>query len=254
MGSFTHNIAFSLLTALLLFVIIAFFIFNLIIIKKRYNNYKTLKTLLCFSIPLLLIVYPIFNEYHFYLFFAVFFILFFYSLYSLFESFLNNKVVNKLVAAMSILLTLFLISNSVVQLIIWNNHNIKTPGDVFYGAAIDNRLTKPVNETTEYIESLKEQGKHYRILSLHAMLYTLYDIPEKNNNYFDLPLRGNLGKNDWHTLSNILDQEPKGTYIIIDRKIDGKFLIYQFPEEIFNYVNEHYTYIRDIGNYSVYEK
>ena len=55
-------------------------------------------------------------------------------------------------------------------------------------------------------------------------------------------------------LINILDQEPEGTYIIIDRKIDGKFLIYQFPEEVFNYVNENYKYIQDIGNYSVYEK
>ena len=69
-----------------------------------------------------------------------------------------------------------------------------------------------------------------------------------------MPLRGNLGKDDWHVLTNELDQEPDGTYIIIDKKIDGKFRIYQFPEEVFEYVNEHYKYIKDVGYYSVYEK
>ena len=254
MGSFTQNVSFAISTVLYLLGTLAFLVFGFILIKKKYNNYKPLKALLCFSFSLLLVVYPILNEYHFLLFFAVFFILVFFMLYNLFENFLNNKTINKLVTVISVLLALFLVSNSIVRFVIWNDKHLKTPGNVFYGAVIDEKLINPINETTEYINALKEQGKHYRILSLHAMFYTLYDVPEKNNNYFDLPLRGNLGKEDWHTLSNILDQEPEGTYIIIDRKINDKFLIYQFPEEIFNYVNEHYKYVQDIGCYAVYEK
>ena len=253
-GSFKNNISFSTLSTLLLLVIIAFFIFSLITIKKKYNNYEPLKILLCFSISLLLIIYPIFNEYHFLLYFTFLFILGLYVLYNLFESFLNNKVVNRLFAVISILLALFLVANSVVRFIVWNNNHIKTPGDIFYGAVIENNLAKSVDETTEYIKSLKEQGKNYRIISIHAMLYTLYDIPKNNNGYLDMPLRGNLGKDDWHVIINELDKESEGTYIIIDRKINGEFKIFQFPEEVFDYVNEHYKYIEDVGFYSVFEK
>ncbi len=253
-GSFTQNLSLGIISALYLLGIGIFFILVIVCIVKKYNNYKPLKTLLCLTFPLLIIVYPIFNHYHFILFFTLFFILVFYTLYNLFDKLLVEKTLGLVVSIVNLLFSLLLIFNSILTFINWNSTRIKTPGDLFYGAVIYDSLKVPLEETNNYINSLKEQNINYRILSIHSMFYTLYDVPEKNNSYFDLPLRGNLGKDNWHALSNILDQEPEGTYIIIDRKIDGDFLMYQFPEEIFNYVNENYQYIEDVGFYSVYIK
>ena len=254
LGSFTKNYSFNMLPALYLLGILGFLVFCLICVKKKYNNYTTLKTLICFSFTPLIVVYPIFNDYHFLVFFTIFSILILYSFYNLFEKLIDNKFVNKIINILSITALLVLLINGVSNFITWNTKHIKAPGDIFYGAILPEQLQIKVTETSEYINSLKEKNINYRVLSNHAMYYTLYDVPEKNNGYFDMPLRGNLGKDDWHSLINTLNQEPEGTYIIIDRKIDGKFGIYQFPEEVFNYVNDNYAYIQDIGFYSVYKK
>jgi hypothetical protein len=243
-----------MLPALYLLGILGFLIFCLICVKKKYNNYITLKTLICFSFTPLTVVYPIFNDYHFLVFFAIFIVLILYSFYNLFEKLIDNKFLNRVINILSITALLVLLINGISNFITWNTKHIKTPGDIFYGAILPEQLQSKVTETSEYINSLKEKNINYRVLSNHAMYYTLYDVPEKNNGYFDMPLKGNLGKDDWHSLVNTLDQEPEGTYIIIDRKIDGNFKIYQFPEEVFNYVNDNYAYIQDIGFYSVYKK
>ena len=254
LGSFTQNYAFSMIIALYILGIIAFFIFALICVLKKYNNYKTLKILVCFTFTPLIVVYPIFNGYHFFIYLTVFSILVLYSLYNLFEKLVDNKLLCKIVSAASIIALLILAINAILNFTTWTKKHVNDPNDPFYGTILSDKLKDCVKETNEYINSLKENNTNYRLLSHHAMLYTLYDVPEKNNGYFDMPLRGNLGKDDWHSLINTLDQEPEGTYIIIDRKIDDKFEMYQFPEEVFNYVNENYKYIRDVGHYSVYEK
>ncbi len=254
LGSFTQNFGINAMSITYLVGIFAFAIFSCICIKKKYNNYKNIKPLLCFSIPLLLITYPIFNAYHFLLYFTVFSILVAYVLYNLFEKILNHRIVNKIINILTIIAVTSLIIFSVVIFINWNSKRIKTPGDIFYGAVIVEYFQEPIKETTQYIETLKEQGKNYRIVSVHSMFYTLYDIPEKNNGYFDMPLKGNFGKEDWHKLINMLDQDPEETYIIIDAKVNGDFLIYQFSREVYDYINEHYTYVQEIGCYSVYKK
>ena len=254
LGSFTQNYAFSMIITLYILGIIAFFIFALICVLKKYNNYKTLKVLVCFTFTPLIVVYPIFNGYHFFIYLTVFSILVLYSLYNLFEKLVDNKLLCKIVSAASIIALLILAINAILNFTTWTKKHVNDPNDPFYGTILSDKLKDCVKETNEYINSLKENNTNYRLLSHHAMLYTLYDVPEKNNGYFDMPLRGNLGKDDWHSLINTLDQEPEGTYIIIDRKIDDKFEMYQFPEEVFNYVNENYKYIRDVGHYSVYEK
>ena len=254
LSSFTQNYNFYIVIALYIIGIIGFLIFALICALKKYNNYAALKVLVCFAFTLLVIIYPIFNSYHFLIYLAVFSILILYTFYNLFERITSNKITNIIVDVLSFGAFLIIAINAVLNFITWNNIHVKTPGDIFYGAYLPAKYQENFNETTEYINSLKESNKNYRILSHHALLFTLYDVPKKNNGYFDMPLRGNLGKDDWHVLINELDQEPDGTYIIIDKKIDGKFRIYQFPEEVFEYVNEHYKYIKDVGYYSVYEK
>ena len=254
LGSFTQNYDFSIIIALYILGIIAFLIFALICVIKKYNNYMTLKVLICFTFTPLIVVYPIFNSYHFLIYLTVFSILVLYSLYNLFEKIVNTKTANEIVSVVSVLALLVLAINAVSNFTTWAKKHVSDPSDVFYGAILSDKLKDGIKETADYINSLKENNTNYRVLSHHAMLYTLYDVPEKNNGYFDMPLKGNLGKDDWHSLINTLDQEPDGTYIIIDKKIDGKFGIYQFPEEVFEYVNEHYKYIKDVGYYSVYEK
>ena len=165
-----------------------------------------------------------------------------------------NKKANRIINIITTLCILFLIGNSIVKFIDWHSNCNKTSGDLFYGAVINESLKPYANEISEYIKTLKEQNINYRILSAHAMLHALYDVPEKNNYFLDMPLKGNLGKDDWRTLADALDQEPDGTYIIIDKKIDNKFFMYQFPEGIFNYVNDNYKHIKDFDYYAVYEK
>ena len=254
MNSFSHNFNFDIISVLYILGIIPFSIFAFVCVKKKYNAYEPIKPLLCFSIALLIIVYPILNAYHFLLFFTVFFILVFYVLYNLFVKFTENKKINIAINIVITICVLFLIGNSIVKFVDWNSNRNKTEGDLFYGAIINDSFKPHTDELAEYIKELKEKNINYRILSAHAMLHTLYDVPEKNNHFLDMPLQGNLGKDDWRTLANELDQEPTGTYIIIDKKIDGRFFMYQFPEEVFNYVNNNYKHVKDFYLYSVYEK
>lgn len=254
LGSFTQNFTLRPNSIMFLIGILIFSVFGFICIKKMFNNYKNIKTLLCFTIPLLLVTYPIFNDYHFYIYLTAFGIPALYIFYNLFEQLLDHKFVNKIISIITILTVLGLIIFSVVIFINWNSKKNNNPNDAFYGAVIADYLESPIEETNKYIESLNEQNKNYRILSIHAMFYTLRDVPEKNNGYFDMPLRGNFGKEDWHKLIAVLDQEPEGTYIIIDAKINGDFSVFQFPGEVYDYINEHYKYVQDLGEYVVYEK
>ena len=163
-------------------------------------------------------------------------------------------MVDKTFKVFTAIAIIFFIINSIISVVHWGTKCNKTPGDLYFGSVLDKNMQAYTGELSEYINTLKEQNINYRIVSIHAMIFTLYDVPEKNNSFCDMPLRGNFGKDDWHRITNILDQDPEGTYIIVDKKIDDKFLIYQFPEGIFNYINDNYKHVKDFEVYSVYEK
>ena len=85
----------------------------------------------------------------------------------------------------------------------------------------------------DYLKAKQNENKNIKIISSVAMLYTL--PLEIDNWYFDLPLTGNLGRDDYKTLTTALEKEPQGTLILIDNE-KMQYTSGQLSEKTIEYV------------------
>ena len=142
---------------------------------------------MCFSIPLLLNSYPIFNGGHVLLssIFTMITIIYFIDKILL-TDLMNNKVLIKVlkifnVISMVVIIVLFgMINLSYIKVLQNNTHNI------YYGGIIKD--PNNIQNITNYINEQKNNGIDVKILSYKASLYN--NILKINNGKFDLPFYG----------------------------------------------------------------
>lgn len=156
---FTNNTAITIVPFLYLMlasIILAFAIFQIKILNKQLQEKKNIIILLSLGIPLLLIAYPIINEYHVLIGMLVFIILLIYMLHiSIVKEFINTKIVN---IATCVIIIIFLIMS--IKLIYKNiadlnlNTHYQNP---YFGAIIEDEIKENIKKVNDYIKEKDEK-------------------------------------------------------------------------------------------------
>lgn len=217
--------------------------------KTKEDKNKSI-LLMCMSIMMLLIQYPIFNESHIILSTVV---IIMYELYAM-DIFVLKYIINKskIIKIISFLILIIYMCASMFYLyefyknLIKNNHQFSY-NDYYYGVAFKTEEEYQNFETiTNYIQ---DSNKRVVIFSYQASLYM---IPFKSSNEaMDLPLLGNMGaKGEEGMLEKIQNLENVRILIL---KSDEE-LFWQESKMINQWIRNNLNYIGTIEQFEIYEK
>ena len=89
------------------------------------------------------------------------------------------------------------------------------------------------------------------MLSTYAPLISLY-LNDLDNKDFDLPLRGNLGKDGEKGLIEKI-KKLNNTQILLLHETEDEKELYQFAYDVADYIRQNFTYIGQIDKFDIYE-
>lgn len=205
--------------------------------------------LICFSIPCLLIAYPLINQYHVDFAIVPSIITFIYILEKSFlEELTSQKIITNIIKIVIIICVIGMILlccyENITYYIAMKNYDYY---DVYYGAVIDEEMKKDIDQMINYINQTENEGKQVIILSYYSNLYM--NILNKNNGKMDLPFYGNLGKEGEDGLIREID-ELKNTNLLILKEKDT---VFQESEKVREHIINTYEQIGKVGNFFVYK-
>lgn len=248
---FKQNIALSNLTITYLITFIITIVISVLIIKniKDEKIKLNIKIMLTFATGSLVLVYPIFNQYHASLAIIASELLIMYALYEILKDLFDGDSVQKIINLVATILITVLMLINVSEIIRYTNARERS--GIFKGAIFEDELKENVKKVDNYLIEKQKEGKNIVVVSIYAMFYTL-DL-NIDNYYFDMPLRGNFGKDGTSKMIEKLKNLDNNTIILIDND-ETKYTIYQFQEELKEYVKQNCKYIEQIENFDVYLK
>lgn len=248
---FKQNIALSNLTITYLITFIITIVISVLVIKniKDEKIKLNIKIMLTFATGSLVLVYPIFNEYHASLAIIASELLIMYALYEILKDLFDGDSVQKIINLVATILITVLMIINVSEIIRYANARERS--GIFKGAIFEDELKENVKNVDNYLIEKQKEGKNIVVVSIYAMFYTL-DL-NIDNYYFDMPLRGNFGKDGTSRMIEKLKNLDNNTIILIDND-ETKYTIYQFQEELKEYVKQNCKYIEQIENFDVYLK
>lgn len=252
----------SNITSILLDILIPIItiIVNIIVINtvnKKMDISKNEKILLknkvialyTFAICAYIIAIPIFNQYHLTLASIIMLINLFYIIYFLIKPITQEKRIKRVINIIIILIVIILLINSIVQMASYIS-NIKTIPDnsPFFGGILDEKLSETIKEVGEYI---KNNNKNTIVFSEYATLISVY-TNDLDNAEFDLPFRGNLGKDGEEGLIQKI-KNMKDTQFLLLHESDENKELYQFAFYAADYIKENMAYKGQINKFDIYE-
>lgn len=248
---FKQNIALSNLTITYLITFIITIVISVLVIKniKDEKIKLNIKIMLTFATGSLVLVYPIFNEYHASLAIIASELLIMYALYEILKDLFDGDSIQKIINLVATILITVLMIINVSEIIRYANARERS--GIFKGAIFEDELKENVKNVDNYLIEKQKEGKNIVVVSIYAMFYTL-DL-NIDNYYFDMPLRGNFGKDGTSKMIEKLKNLDNNTIILIDND-ETKYTIYQFQEELKEYVKQNCKYIEQIENFDVYLK
>lgn len=248
---FKQNIALSNLTITYLITFIITIVISVLVIKniKDEKIKLNIKIMLTFATGSLVLVYPIFNEYHASLAIIASELLIMYALYETLKDLFDGDSIQKIINLVATILITVLMIINVSEIIKYANARERS--GIFKGAIFEDELKENIKNVDNYLIEKQKEGKNIVVVSIYAMFYTL-DL-NIDNYYFDMPLRGNFGKDGTFGMIEKLKNLDNNTIILIDND-ETKYTIYQFPEELKEYVKQNCKYIEQIENFDVYLK
>lgn len=248
---FKQNIALSNLTITYLITFIITIVISVLVIKniKDEKIKLNIKIMLTFATGSLVLVYPIFNEYHASLAIIASELLIMYALYEILKDLFDGDSIQKIINLVATILITVLMIINVSEIIKYAN--VRERSGIFKGAIFEDELKENVKNVDNYLIEKQKEGKNIVVVSIYAMFYTL-DL-NIDNYYFDMPLRGNFGKDGTSRMIEKLKNLDNNTIILIDND-ETKYTIYQFQEELKEYVKQNCKYIEQIENFDVYLK
>ena len=240
----THTILHILLTiSIFITPLVLTLIFNKKL-KKEKELIKNINILAIFSIPLIIIAYPIFNNLHIQ--YASYYILIlliyisYYFIQQICKNYTNNRNIIKYITTI-ILIALTIISITKIILFIKENTN-KEYSNIYYGISTE-KIERKMNNVIEYI---KEDNQKIIILSTEAGIYMM-PLKASNGN-MDEPLLGNLGKEGEDGIIKQISQ-MKNTKILINTEKKN----YQESDKIREYIKNSLKYIGKIEDLLIYQ-
>ena len=237
-------------------------IYAIIYLIKSYKfdtlQSKNILKLFIFGLASFVVVYPISDPIHFLIGSVILIIL---SIYMAKLDFPikkkeNSKIITKitkvLVYISEIILIIFVVTLIVVagynyyKYITNNekNHNLNH----YNGIIVNTNLAKFIEDLNEYIESEKANGNTVYIVNADACAY---NIPgDRYNKYFDLLLKGNLGKDGEENVIKMIQILPQNSSFLVLKEQYG--LNWQTPMEVINYIKENYNKVDSIYVFDMY--
>ena len=240
--------------SILLFIVLMITIYSFMIWichseKVKIKNKEQFKILTYFSLPALLCIYPLMNEYHKVMGVIPTIITFIIIIEkSFFEELTNYRIVDiiiKIIDTISILIILVASTYIIINYTI--NINKNTSYEIYYGENISEELKNNINNILNYIKENEKEGFNIKILSYRSSLYM--NILNRNNKNMDLPFYGNLGKEGEEGLIKEI-QELKNTKLLIYKEEDN---VYQESKMVRKYIIENYEKIEEIEDFYVYK-
>ena len=204
----------------------------------------------CFSIPLVLIMFPIFNMAHYLIGIHVSLILFIYLIKIIINR-IDLKINPKIISSAALVGCIITITISSVYFYSWNTTINSESYEVdknspFYGGIITKELIDNISNIVSYI---KNEEENVIVLSSKAALYM---VPAKRSNgMMDLPFKGNLGKDGEKGLIKTIENMTNIKILI--EKDDSK-LIYQESKRVRQYIIDNMQKIGEIEEFDIYWK
>jgi len=247
MSSFMNNFSFALGFLLLIFVIIFAIITSAFFIKRKLDGYQYVQAMLGFVIGILLVLIPLINPYHLEIVWLVAIIFITYVVIHSTESLLANKIIENIFEIMIATLALLLLVKAAATFCYWKDNHITDKNSLFYGGTLSTDIQEKLAEISQYLDKLNTRDNHhnqldespeeyseiesdinnkeydeldnndneYYVISEFSYYFTLYNVPQKDNWFFDLALCGNLGSKDYDLLVEKIDNSEPGTYFIV---------------------------------------
>ena len=247
-GEFTKNFHINIFILTIISLEIVIWVLTYFINKKKLFDEITCRNyiiLAVFSTVLILVVYPIANEYHICLAVVVLAIALLAIIHNIT---IKNFNLDKLIFVLGIIFLVKAIIISSLYTCKWlKKACLDVPfSDPYYGGIIDEKYLDKLRVVDDFIIEEEKKGNNVIILSSEA---SYYFIPLKiNNGIFDLPFKGNLGKDNEAGLIKKIS-ELKNCKILLK---NGK-LFWQESEEANEYVRNNFTKVGEIENFEIYE-
>lgn len=165
-------------------------VITLILTKKADKNQEIL--FIC-SIIMLLIAYPILCDFHSRMALIYSIISYVYLLNTLYK---ENKGLKCLIIIAIIVISMYNVIHSLINVVSWNKNKIKDIKTPYYGATYDKDMNAVIRYITDYIEKSEE---NIVFISPQSILYNIE--MNRTNGILDLPLKGNVRKK-WRRKNN----------------------------------------------------
>ena len=225
-------------------VILVFLINKKKILSKDERN--NINIISCFSLPFLLISYPIANKVHNMLSMILVYIILIYFIYILLLNFdlLNNDKVIKFI--IRCIIAVFL-GSSIAKCCLYfykiNNKYKFEYNNIYYGAIIDEEILKKMDNVTNYIKNSQQK---VIVFSIEA---GFYNMPLKiSNGSFDEPLMGNFGKDGEDGIIEQISKMKNTIFLVKDENKIG-----QESQKIQNFIKNNLIYDGMIEDFYIYK-
>ena len=218
-------------------------------LKNKQDIIKKMYIIFAFAICTYIIIIPIVNIYHVYLASILMLINLMYIIHFLIKPIIEEESIKTIINSIILcIIIIFLISNLKG---IWEYNCLEkytSKESPFYGAIINLELDETIKNVSEYIQN---NDKDTIVLSTYAPLISLY-LNDLYNKDFDLPLRGNLGKDGEEGLIEKI-KNLNNTQILLLHETDEEKELYQFAYDVADYIRQNFTYIGQIDKFDIYE-
>lgn len=220
-------------------------------IKNKDNRLLILSS---YSISTVIVVYPISDSVHFLIAVTIGILTGIYLLKYIYDKTINNKLnevqqiwIQNFIKAITIMVVFIFIAISAYKIIVYaiNIKNYPIFNNFKY-IPISEELGTQIVKIDEYIA--KESNQVY-ILDARAAIYM---IPmNRYNKDYDMIQRGNLGSKGSQGIIEELQARDDITLLILK---DERYLNWQTPRDIINYIKENYTKCGEVEIFNIYKK
>ena len=226
--------------------------------KKARNEYRNLLLLNIYSIPMLILMYPISDEIHFLIAIYLFLVTFLYLIFGIFAKWIYSKInlrkKKKIYKILTLLIFIFIFANvtskTVTNYYDYYKQDKNNVIEHYNGISIHDYLVQRINGIDEFITTQNSNGKTVYILDAEA---AVYNIPLNiYNKDYDMFLKGNIGENGQEGLiEKVKKQSEDKNNLFLVRQIQYS-QNWQTPLKVVEYVRNNLEKIDEVEFYDVY--
>ena len=245
--------------------------------KGLTSDFKSIiKILTVYSLPMLIVIYPISDRIHFLIgslmtWLEIFFIVFcvikkliytrksgnkeldsgktkFNKISSKILSFNWSFIFKSIIMVIGILIFDFILLVTCNNLAIYMQEDLNQDVLHYHGIEISENLKERMKAIEEFTAKKESQGKKVYILDAEA---AVYNIPiEKYTKNYDMFLKGNIGKDGEEGIIDKIKSNSENVIYLI--KQDGYSLNWQIPTKVIDYVKNNFKKIENVDIFTAY--